>query len=128
MDRDSDEESRHVISSDDSNSLREGRHYYPLNHGAVKSVEGWNVFVRGLNEGTGEDDILDAFSRFGRIQIVRLNRDRRTGAARCAVVEFLNHREAQDAINSLHGSSLLNRRIEVHWAFVKPTSLCTATA
>ncbi|KAL7564601.1 hypothetical protein ACA910_017943 [Epithemia clementina (nom. ined.)] len=164
MDGESDDESRHIV-SDDSHTLtsseaaarastttttRHHHHHHPHscplhnnnsnNNGAAKSVEGWNVFVRGLNEGAGEDDLLDAFSKFGRVQIVRLYRDRRTGASKCAVVEFRNQREAQNAINAMHGSSLSllgdpqqqqqqpqeqqeqQQRIEVHWAFVNPTS------
>ena len=119
-DDDDDDDSKHVI-SDDSHCYREARHI-PPSHGPVKSVDGWNVFVRGLNEGTGEADLIDTFSSYGRIQIVRLNRDRRTGSARCAIVEFLNYREAQNAINALHGCWFLDRRIGVHWAFVNPTA------
>mmetsp|Transcript_19508 Transcript_19508/g.40404 ORF Transcript_19508/g.40404 Transcript_19508/m.40404 type:complete len:137 (+) Transcript_19508:160-570(+) len=117
----SDEENRNFVSDESQHDTQDLGHF-ALHHGAVKSVDGWNIFVRGLSANTGEGDLLDAFSEFGPVQHVKLNRDRRTGAASYAIVEFNSHREAQDAINRLHGNILLGRRIEVHWAFVKPTA------
>jgi RNA-binding protein 8A len=94
-----------------------------LPYGPLKSVEGWVVFVTGLNEEAQEDDITDTFSEHGNLNIVKMNCDRKTGLGKgYALVEYSKQSEAQDAINKLHGTSYLGKVIGVHWAFVKPTS------
>ena len=88
----------------------------------LKSVEGWVVFVTGIHEEAQEDDITDAFSEHGAVNKVQINVDRRTGFTKgYALVEYATQSEAQDAINTLHGTELLGKKIGVHWAFVKPT-------
>ena len=90
--------------------------------GAVKSVEGWVVFVTGVHEEAQEDDITDAFSEHGTVTKIILNTDRQTGLAKgYALVEYASQTEAQDAINNLHGAKVLGKTIGVHWAYVKPT-------
>jgi RNA-binding protein 8A len=94
-----------------------------LRYGPLKSVEGWVVFVTGLNEEAQEDDITDTFSEHGNVKLVKMNFDRKTGLGKgYAFVEFGKQSEAQDAINNLHGTYYLGKIIGVHWAFVKPTS------
>lgn len=116
-------EDTRVVVSDDSDDVG-SRRSSPTRqqHAAVRSADGWNVFVRGLGEGASETALSDAFSLHGQVNIVRLNRDRRTGSPNYAIVELGTHREAQNAINQLHGKDLFGKKIEVHWAFVKPTS------
>jgi RNA-binding protein 8A len=95
----------------------------PLRYGPLKSVEGWVVLVTGLNDEAQEDDINDSFSEHGNVKLVKMNFDRKTGKGKgYALVEYEKQSEAQDAINTLHGTDYLGKIIGVHWAFVKPTS------
>jgi RNA-binding protein 8A len=94
-----------------------------VRYGPLKSVEGWVIFVTGLNEEAQEDDITDTFSEHGNVKLVKMNFDRKTGRGKgYALVEYGKQSEAQDAINNLHGTHYLGMIIGVHWAFVKPTS------
>jgi RNA-binding protein 8A len=91
--------------------------------GPLKSINGWVLFVTGIHEEAQEDDLSDLFSEFGKVKSVHLNLDRKTGLAKgYCMIEFDKKEEAQDAINSLHGSKFLNRIISVHWAFCKSST------
>ncbi len=92
--------------------------------GPVRSVEGWVIFVTGLQQEEGgevqEEDLHDLFGEYGRIKSLHLNRDRRTGSVKgYALLEYAEREEAQDAINALHGRTVLGGRINVHWAFCR---------
>ena len=87
----------------------------------AKSVEGWIIFVSGLHQEAGEDDVLDKFSDFGSVKNVRVELEKRTGFARgYALVEFAEQGEAQAAIEGMDGQPLLGQNIAVDWAFTKP--------
>lgn len=87
--------------------------------GPQKSQEGWVIFVTGVHQEAEEDDLKDAFSEYGTVRKVVVNRDRLSGQCKGhALVEYEQYTEAQDAINS--GHSVLGKQVGVDWAFVKP--------
>ena len=59
------------------------------------------------------------FAEYGTINNIRVNLDSLTGFCKgYALIEYTKKSEAQDAINTLHGTELLGQTINVDWAFV----------
>ena len=43
------------------------------------AIEGWIIFITGVHEECGNEDILDRFSEFGEISNIRMPLNRQTG-------------------------------------------------
>lgn len=92
---------------------------HPETCAAQKSIEGWNVFIRGIHSETTEDDLHDFCAEFGPVKNLRMVLDHRTGYVKgYAVVEYESFREAQEAIEGLGGAKLMDSVLQASWAFV----------
>mmetsp|Transcript_58960 Transcript_58960/g.104778 ORF Transcript_58960/g.104778 Transcript_58960/m.104778 type:complete len:144 (-) Transcript_58960:81-512(-) len=88
---------------------------------AARSIEGWVIIASGVHEEAQEDDVFEAFAEYGDIKNLHLNLDRRTGFVKgYAFIEYESKQEADAAIKSMDGQSLLDQKLTVSWAFGKP--------
>lgn len=84
------------------------------------AIEGWIVILTNLHEEAQEDDVHETCAEYGDVKNLHLNLDRRTGFVKgYALVEYANKAEAEDAIEKLHGSTMLTRTIAADWAFMR---------
>lgn len=81
-----------------------------------------NIFVGNLSYQTSQDELHQAFSQYGSVERVNIVTDRETGQPRgFAFVEMTNRAEAEQAINSLNGTEMNGRALNVNEARPKPT-------
>jgi cold-inducible RNA-binding protein len=81
-----------------------------------------NIFVGNLNYQTTQDDLFEAFSRYGAVERVNIVTDRDTGQPRgFAFVEMTERKDAEAAISQLNGTELNGRAMNVNEARPKPS-------
>jgi cold-inducible RNA-binding protein len=79
------------------------------------------IFVGNLSFQTTQEDLLQAFSAYGAVDSANILTDRDTGQSRgFGFVEMTNTKEAQNAIQSLNGTQLHGRALNVNEARPKP--------
>lgn len=76
-----------------------------------------NIYVGNLSFRATEDEVREAFSRFGQVSKVSIITDRETGRSRgFAFVEMPNADEAKSAIDGLNQQEVAGRRISCNEA------------
>ncbi len=75
------------------------------------------LFVGGISWGTTEESLRSAFEQYGDVEDVKIITDRETGRSRgFGFVTFVNGQDADDAIDSMNGSELDGRNLNVNEA------------
>ena len=76
-----------------------------------------NIFVGNLAFSTNDEELREAFSRFGAVDSAQVIMDRETGRSRgFGFVEMPNQDEARQAISSMNGADLGGRPLTVNEA------------
>jgi RNA recognition motif-containing protein len=75
------------------------------------------IYVGNLAYGVNEDDLREAFSRFGNVSEVTIIKDRFSGQSKgFGFVEMPNNSEADQAMKALNGTQLKGRNVKVNQA------------
>jgi len=76
-----------------------------------------NIYVGNLPYATTEDDLREMFTEFGEVTSVNIITDKFSGQSKgFGFVEMSDDSNAQEAIESLNGSSIASRNITVNEA------------
>ncbi len=76
-----------------------------------------NIYVGNLSFDVTEEDVQGAFAAFGKVEIVKIIKDKYSGASRgFGFVEMPSKDEAQAAIAGLNGKELKGRALNVNEA------------
>jgi RNA recognition motif-containing protein len=76
-----------------------------------------NIYVGNLPYGISEDELKNAFAKFGSVTSVKIIMDKATGRSKgFAFVEMANSSEGNQAIKSLNETDLNGRNIKVNEA------------
>ncbi|KAI6205020.1 RNA-binding protein 8A [Aphelenchoides besseyi] len=87
--------------------------------GPQRSIDGWTIFVTGINEEVVEEDMMDQLGEYGKVLNMHLNLDRRTGYLKgYCVAQYETKEEAEAAIKGLNGAEFADKLLQADWAFV----------
>lgn len=86
------------------------------------AIEGYIIIVTGIDEEATEEEVIEKFADFGKVQNCHLNLDRRTGYVKgYALLEFSSLSEANQAIDACKdGLTLMDKELKAGFAFVQP--------
>ena len=76
-----------------------------------------NIYVGNLSYEVTEEDLNEAFEVFGKVETVRVLKDKDTGRSKgFGFVEMSNNADAQSAINDLNDKEIKGRTLKVNTA------------
>ena len=82
------------------------------------------ICVSGVHEEAQDEDIYERFAEYGDVKNLHLNLDRRTGYVKgYCFIEYEHRHQAAAAIDAENGEELLDQKIYVSWAFLKPAAV-----
>jgi len=79
------------------------------------------LYVGGLSHGTTEDQLREAFAKFGAVESATVIKDRYSDTSKgFGFVEMSSDKEAEEAIQGLNGTMLDGRQVTVDRARERP--------
>lgn len=80
--------------------------------------------MTGIDEEATEEEVIEKFADYGKVENCHLNLDRRTGYVKgYALLEFSNLEDAKEAIAACKdGLTLMDKELKAGFAFVQPPS------
>ncbi len=72
------------------------------------------IYVGNINYSIGEDELRKIFEVMGKVETVKIIRDKRTGKSKgFGFIEMPDKKEAMEAVNTLDGKTVGNRNLRV---------------